>query len=196
MDITIVDNERDREEMKRVMDGHADMVNGDISKEAWNDTEKYPRKQWLDFDEDAKALPFMVVDNREGECFVEGFATLDGAMLYICDCYMTCEDQVQWDYTGAVKDRGWLDEKGDNEYVIKCPIGLRNMQFVFGYAKKIVAGGATEEVFSEDIDEAVKFSRRKDAEKAALELLPRSFDKLKNIVNVADEKAGKEGACT
>lgn len=196
MDITIVDNERDREEMKRVMDGHADMINGDISKEAWNDTERFPRKQWLDFDEDAKALPFMVVDNREGECFVEGFATLDGAMLYICDCYTTCEDQVQWDYMGAVKDRGWLDEKGDNEYVIKCPIRLRNMQFVFGYAKKIVSGGATEEVFSEDIDEAVKFSRRKDAEKAALELLPKSFDKLKNIVNVADEKAEKEGACT
>ena len=196
MDITIVDNPKDREEMKRVMDGYADMVYGDISKKAWNDTEKYPRKQWLDFDEDEKAFPFTVVDNREGECFMAGFSTLDGAMLYICDCYTTCEDQDEWDYMGAVKDKGGLDEKGDNEYVIKCPIGIRNMQFVFGYAKKIVAGGATEEVFSEDIDEAVKFSRRKDAEKEALKLLPGSFDKIKNIVNVADEKAEKEGACT
>ena len=54
MDITIVDNPTDREEMKRLLDGHADMINGDISKEAWNDTEKYPRKQWLDFDQEQR----------------------------------------------------------------------------------------------------------------------------------------------
>lgn len=193
MEVTIVDGKADRDEMYRVMNAHADMLNGDLSKEEWNNADKYPRKQWLDFDDNSKALPFMVVDNREGECFVEGFSTLDGAMLYICDCYTTCEDQVQWDYMGAVKDRGGLDEKGDNEYVIKCPIGIRNMQFVFGYAKKIVAGGATEEVFSEDIDEAVKFSRRKDAEKEALKLLPSSFDKLKNVVLVSDER--KDTTC-
>lgn len=193
MEVTIVDGKADRDEMYRVMNAHADMLNGDLSKEEWNNADKYPRKQWLDFDENEKDLPFTVVDNRGGECFVEGFATLDGAILYICDCHITCEYQYEWDYTGAVKDRGGLDEKGDNEYVIKCPIGIRNMQFVFGYAKKIVADGATEEVFSEDIDEAIKFSRRKDAEKEALKLLPGSFDKLKNVVLVSDER--KDATC-
>ena len=56
------------------------------------------------------------MDNREGECFVEGFMTLDGALLYLCDCHITCEGQEDWDYHGAVKDRGGLDVKeGDEE---------------------------------------------------------------------------------
>ena len=196
MDITIVDNEHDRSEMKRVLDAYADMTNGDLSKEAWNDKDRFPRKQWLDFDEDEKALPFTVVDNRDGECFVEGFATLDGAMLYICDCHTTCEDQESWDYMGAVKDRGGVDEKGDdNEYVIKCPIGICGASFVFGYAKAIVEKGRTAEIFTENIDEAVKFSRRKDAAKAALKILPGTFDEIKNVVSVAEEKK-ERSACT
>lgn len=189
MDVTIVDNEIDRQEMYRVMDAHADMSSGDLSKEEWNNRDKYPRKQWLDFDEDDKALPFTVVDNREGECFVEGFSTLDGAILYICDCHMTCEDQADWDFMGAVKDRGGVDEKGDdNEYVIKCPIGTCGASFVFGYAKKIVEDGRTEDVFTEKIDEALKFGSRRCAVKAAQKILPGRFDGIKNVVLVSDER--------
>ena len=110
MNVTIVDNDIDRQEMRKVMDAYADMTNGDITKDEFG---KLPRKQWLDFDENEKALPFTVVDNREGECFVEGFATLDGAILYICDCHMTCENQDEWDRFGAVRDHGGVDKKGD-----------------------------------------------------------------------------------
>lgn len=120
MDVTIVDNESDREEVRRVLDGHADMSNGDITREEWRDESKFPRKQWLMVENEKAAqqtgYPFTVVDNREGECFVEGFMTLDGALLYLCDCYITCEGQEDWDYHGSVKDRGGLDMKeGDEE---------------------------------------------------------------------------------
>lgn len=119
MDVTIVDNESDREEVRRVLDGHADMSNGDITKEEWGDESKFPRKQWL-MVEDEKAAqqtgyPFTVVDNRGGECFVEGFMTIDGALLYLCDCHTTCEGQDNWDYYGSVKDRGGLDVKERDE---------------------------------------------------------------------------------
>lgn len=113
MDITIVDNEFDREEMNRVMDGYSAKIDGECPD--WDDVNKYPRKQWLWFSDvkgDERA-PFVVVDNRDGECFVEQFATLDGAMLYICDCHTTCEDQEGWDYFGAVNDRGGFSEKED-----------------------------------------------------------------------------------
>lgn len=114
MDITIVDNEFDRKEMKRVMDGHAAKIDGECPD--WDDRNKYPRKQWLWFSDikGGEHAPFVVVDNRDGECFVEQFATPDGAMLYICDCHLTCEDQKNWDYFGAVKDRKGFDEK-ENE---------------------------------------------------------------------------------
>jgi hypothetical protein len=188
MDVTIVDNDIDRQEMRKVMDAYADMLNGDLSKEEWNNTDKYPRKQWLDFDGDEKALPFTVVDNREGECFVEGFSTLDGAILYICDCHMTCEDQEDWDYYGSVRDHGGVDEKGDdNEYVIKCPIAICGASFVFGYVKKIVEKGRTDDVFTENIDEALKFGSRIRAVKAAKNIFPGFFDGIKNVVLVSDE---------
>lgn len=115
MDVTIVDNDIDRDEVERVMDGHGRKLDGECPD--WDDTDQYPRKQWL-FLSDMRGdegSPFIVVDNREGECFVEGFATLDGALLYLCDCHMTCEHQHDWDYTGSVKDRGGFDLKEGDE---------------------------------------------------------------------------------
>ena len=175
--------------MRKVMDAYADMTNGDITKEEFG---KLPRKQWLDFDENEKDLPFVVVDNREGECFVEGFATLDGAILYICDCHMTCEDQEDWDFLGAVRDNGGVDEKGDNNgYVIKCPIGISGTSFVFGYVKKIVENKyvRTDDVFTENIDEALKFRSRMSAINAAKKIPISCFVDIKKVVVlVSDEK--------
>ena len=115
MDVTIVDSERDRKEVKRVLDGYADMSNRDITREEWGNEERFPRKQWLMFEDEKAAhqpgYPFTVVDNRDGECFVEGFSTLDGAMLYLCDCHFTCEHQDDWDRHGAVVARGGLGGK-------------------------------------------------------------------------------------
>ena len=106
MDVTIVDNEIDRHEMRKVIDARAAMIYGLITKEEFDNL---PRKQWLDFDEDERT--FTVVDNREGQCFVEWLATLDGAVLYICGFHQTSEDRDEWDYAGAVKDRGGVDVK-------------------------------------------------------------------------------------
>lgn len=55
MDITIVDNESDREEVCRVLDGYADMLNGDITREEWGDESKFPRKQWLMVEDEKEA---------------------------------------------------------------------------------------------------------------------------------------------
>lgn len=116
MDIVMVNEDWEREEVKRVLDGHAAMVNTEMPADDWRDEHEYPRKVWI-FMEPTESLVcgnmnFVVVDNREGECYVEDFETLDGAMLYACDVHLTCEDQESWDYPGAVKDRGSLN-RGD-----------------------------------------------------------------------------------
>ena len=117
MEVTIVTTSAEREEMKRVLDGYLKVVNNEITSDEFRDN--YPRKVWIDTElcqsHDAK-LPFVVVDNREGECWGEGFATLDGAVLYATDVYMTPERQQDWDYPGAVKDGGDIRyrlEEGD-----------------------------------------------------------------------------------
>ena len=120
MEVTIVTTSAEREEMKRTLDAYADLVGNEMTKEEFK--ARYPRKVWLDTEECSShrkspdLLPFLVVDNREGECFVEGFATLDGAILYATDVYMTPEHQEDWDYMGAVRDGGDLRyrlEEGD-----------------------------------------------------------------------------------
>ena len=116
--MTIVTTQAERDEMKRTLDAYADLVGGELAKREF--MEKYPRKVWIDTegcrDTPPDILPFLVVDNRDGECFAEGFATLDGAVLYATDVYMTPEHQDSWDYMGAVKDGGDIRyrlEEGD-----------------------------------------------------------------------------------
>lgn len=109
MDIEIVTDDAERRLVDKVLDGHSDMKNGDMPRAEWDDADKYPRKTWLFVDEDyGEKTPFVVVDNRSGECFVETFESLDGAILYACDVYVSCAHQDSWDYPGAVKDRGNL----------------------------------------------------------------------------------------
>lgn len=107
MEVTIVTTQAERDEMKSTLDGYADMGDGKMSKETFRAS--YPAKVWIDTElcksYDAR-LPFMVVDNREGECFCEDFVSLDGAVLYATDVHMTPEHQDEWDYPGAVKDGG------------------------------------------------------------------------------------------
>ena len=110
MNLRILTEDDELSVVNRVMDGHAALANGEISRADWNDQSVYPRDVFL-FISDLcgdESAPFVVVDNRGGECFVEQFATLDGAILYACDVYMTCELQDSWDYAGSVKDRGSL----------------------------------------------------------------------------------------
>ena len=52
-----------------------------------------------------------MVDNTQGDCFVEEFDTLDGAMLYAAGIYLTSENQSNWDYMGALKEGGDLTER-------------------------------------------------------------------------------------
>lgn len=110
MDVTIIDNLSDKAEMDKVLDAYYMYTDGELSGEEWHNSDKYPRKQWLNFDGSREAAragePFVVVDNRSGDCFVETFKTLDGALLYLCDVHMTTERQEEWDRAGAVSGNG------------------------------------------------------------------------------------------
>jgi len=105
MEVTIVTTKAERDEMKRTLNDYADLK---VSRKEFH--EKYPRKVWIDTeacsDNCRDILQFLMVDNREGDCFVESFDTLDGAILYATGVYMTTEHQEDWDYMGAVKDGG------------------------------------------------------------------------------------------
>lgn len=112
MELTIVTTQAERDEMKATLDAYADLIGNGLTKEEFK--ARYPRKVWLDTEECSNhqkfpdLLPFLVVDNRDGECFAEGFDTLDGALLYATDVHTTTERQSEWDYMGAVKDGGDL----------------------------------------------------------------------------------------
>lgn len=120
MELTVVTTQAERDEMKATLNAYADLVGNGMTKEEFK--ARYPRKVWLDTEECSNPrkfsdlLPFLVVDNRDGECFAEGFGTLDGAILYATDVYMTPAHQEDWDYMGAVKDGGDIRyrlEEGD-----------------------------------------------------------------------------------
>jgi hypothetical protein len=208
MDITIVDNESDRKEVNRVLDGYAELSMGDISREMWSNRHVYPRKQWLMYEDNKHSyqagLPFTVIDNRVGECFVEGFATLDGAMLYLCDCHTTCEHQIDWDHDGSVREHGGFDAKEHcveesprhdhrRKWVIKIPIGMSMLgSFMFGYVKSVIPHGRSDEVFDEDVKNAILFDSEDDADAAAQKLGLPMYDRRKNIVCVDDEKGFKD----
>ena len=117
MKLTIVNDDVERAVLSRVLNGYSDLVSDRITADEWRDEARYPREVWVEFSESNAGgrMPFIVVDNRDGNCYVEDFATLDGAMLYACDCHMTCELQDGWDYMGAVKDRGGLDLRKIND---------------------------------------------------------------------------------
>lgn len=201
MEVTIVDNPLDKAEANRTLDAHLEYICGNISREEWG---KFPRKQWLIFDGTSPCNEFCVVDNRAGECFIETFRTLDGAMLYLCDCHMSTSYQSEWDYCGAVMDHGGFDKKDEGfgysekekkEYVVKCPIYLDQAaggpKFVFGYAKCLDICG-TDEIFTTDIKEAIRFSSLQEACNAGKELLGRTFVKEHNVVLFEDELNGKD----
>lgn len=107
MEVTIVTTSAERDEMKRALDGYMSVVEGKITKDEF--LRDYPKKVWVDTEmcksHDAK-MPFMVVDNRVGECFCEDFATLDGAVLYATDVYTGPTHQEEWDRVGALRDGG------------------------------------------------------------------------------------------
>ena len=117
MEVTIVTTTAEREEMRRTLAGHAKVAADEITSDEFRDN--YPNKVWIDTELCTLhnvAKPFLVVDNREGECFCKDFATLDGAILYATDVYMTAADRKGWDYMGSIRDGGDLRyrlEEGD-----------------------------------------------------------------------------------
>jgi hypothetical protein len=108
MEITIVTNEFEREECKKTVDARCAFVSNEITREQW---EGFPKKVWVDLESPDGPSPFVVVDNRDCNCWVEAFKTLDGALLYATDCKLTAEDQEDWDYMGALKDGGDIVER-------------------------------------------------------------------------------------
>lgn len=184
MNVKVVTEAYEMDVVNRVMDGHAALSRGDIDEKEWGDTSSYPRETWIYFDKDEHEMPFVVVDNREGECFVEQFKSLDGAMLYACDVYLTGEHQETWDYPGAVKDHGGL-RNDEEKWVISVPVGLgENGEFVFGYVKNIVPHGRTEDVFCGDLENAMLFGSKEQADRSAVELGLPAYSADRNLVPV------------
>ena len=113
MEITIVTTEEEREEYNKTLDARCDFVSNKITREQW---EGSPKKVWVDLvnPDGRTSSPFIVVDNQDGNCWVEEFETLDGALLYATNCKLTPEDQEDWDYMGALKDGGDIIERLNN----------------------------------------------------------------------------------
>lgn len=211
MDVTIVDSQSDKDEMDRVLDAYYKHVEGKLSDEEWYDSNKYPRKQWLIFDGSNGGMrtgeSFVVVDNRSGDCFVETFKTLDGAMLYLCDVHTTPEGQEDWDVAGAVSAAGGLYDKEDSsvrvaapeddeKWLVRAPVGLTDdFGFVIGYLSRLVPGGATSDVFDVNPENAIKFRSYAEAEMAGRAMLKESFCADANLIEaslVCDEGAWKK----
>ena len=190
MNVEIVTDDHEMDVVNRVMKGHAAFSMGDIGEKEWSDTSSYPRETWIFFDNDDHEMPFVVVDNREGECFVLHFKSLDGAMLFARELYLTGELQETWDYPGAVKDHGGLMNY-DEKWVIRVPVGLaKNGEFVFGYVKNVVPHGRTEDVFCGDVENAMLFESKEQADRSAVELEIPAYSADRNLVPV-HEKRGR-----
>lgn len=107
MEITLVTNKQEREEYKKAIDTYCN------EKVSSDEKDKLPKKVWVDLVNDGRGVkgpPFVVVDNTQGNCFIEEFETLDGAILYAAGIYLTPENQSDWDYMGALKDGGDLTD--------------------------------------------------------------------------------------
>ena len=108
MDITIVTTSEERKEYEKCVNARCEYVSNNITREEW---EKFPKKVWVDVVDGGRGVncpAFLVVDNSDGQCFVEEFETLDGAMLYASGIKLTTENQEDWDYMGALRDGGEL----------------------------------------------------------------------------------------
>lgn len=109
MQFTFVTNDRERREYRRVIDAYSSFASGKMSKEEYG---KLPRNEWIDvvLRNDGLQRSFLVVDNRTGDCWVEEFDTLDGAILYATDVVLTPDGSEDFDYEGAAKMFAPLDQ--------------------------------------------------------------------------------------
>ena len=98
MNLNLITTASERRQVERMVDAYDEYVRGNISRDQWNE---FPRETWLDCS-GASEYPFVVYDNQEGMCFVEGFKSMDGAILYASGIKLTCEDSSEWDNKGAL----------------------------------------------------------------------------------------------
>lgn len=113
MEITVVSSEIERIEMLGVIDAYGRMEDGKMSKTDFN--ANVPTKVYIDYRK-GEHNPWLVVDNRGGECYTEDFATLDGALLYATDCHFTTDGVEKWDRNGAAEENmGFIHGEDDDE---------------------------------------------------------------------------------
>lgn len=107
MQVTFVNHEWERQEYRKVVEAYGVFSCGKMSKREYD---KLPRKEWIDIvGNDNGSRRFLVVDNRTGDCWVEEFDTLDGAVLYATDVYSTPPKiKGNFDFEGAVGVYGSL----------------------------------------------------------------------------------------
>ena len=98
MNLNLITTTNERRKVERMVDAYGEYVRGNISRDQWDE---FPRETWLDC-VGASEYPFVVYDNQEGMCFVEGFKSIDGAVLYASGAKLTCEDASEWDNKGTL----------------------------------------------------------------------------------------------
>ena len=99
MNITLVTSQYERQQLSKMLDSYGDYVAGRLSRAEWD---TYPKETWLDCTGKTKQ-PFIVYDNHDGQCYVEAFASLDGAVLYASGVHLTDESAKEWDFEGSVR---------------------------------------------------------------------------------------------
>lgn len=92
MEITIVTTEYEREEYNKTLDARCAFIRKEITHEQW---EGFPKKVWIDLEYQDESSPFMVVDNHDSNCWVRGFQTLDGALLYATNCKIRLPHRIE-----------------------------------------------------------------------------------------------------
>lgn len=81
-------------------------------------------------------------------------------------------------------------ETGD--FVVRCPMALDGANsFVFGFAKKITPHGRGSDVLTADLDKALRFRTKGEAEKAARKLLGIMYHEM-NVARVEDVLKAQE----
>lgn len=119
MEITVVSSEIERIEMLGVIDAYGRMADGKMSKTDFN--ANVPTKVYIDYRK-GEHNPWLVVDNRGGECYTEDFATLDGALLYATDCHFTTDGVEKWDMNGAAAENmGFVHGEDDEDTAVEWP---------------------------------------------------------------------------
>lgn len=110
--IKFVECQADMDKFREMLDAH----------EKYGCSDENPTEEGVfiapDVGKEFADLPWLVLDNRGHQGYLEDFETLDGALSYATDGHTTCEKQHEWDVNGKFLDElsercRWLKDEPD-----------------------------------------------------------------------------------